>query len=83
MLVMVANIAGFGVLWVAKFLFLDKIMFGSQRSRRCSRRRSRPPPDGSVGAHVDAAAPGSRRAALHHAVGAQAPRPRAARSSPA
>ena len=25
---MVANIAGFGVLWVAKFLFLDQIMFG-------------------------------------------------------
>jgi putative flippase GtrA len=28
LLVMLANIAGFGVLWVAKFLFLDKIMFG-------------------------------------------------------
>lgn len=25
---MAANIAGFGVLWVAKFLFLDQIMFG-------------------------------------------------------
>ena len=25
---MVANIGGFGILWVAKFLFLDQIMFG-------------------------------------------------------
>jgi putative flippase GtrA len=28
LLVMLANVAGFGVLWVAKFLFLDQIMFG-------------------------------------------------------
>jgi putative flippase GtrA len=28
LLVMVANMAGFGVLWLAKFLFLDQIMFG-------------------------------------------------------
>jgi len=27
-LVMAANLGGFGVLWVAKFLFLDQIMFG-------------------------------------------------------
>jgi putative flippase GtrA len=27
--VQVANIAGFGVLWVLKYLFLDKIMFGT------------------------------------------------------
>jgi putative flippase GtrA len=27
-LVLLANIAGFGVLWVAKFQFLDQIMFG-------------------------------------------------------
>lgn len=27
-LVMVASVSGFGVLWVAKFLFLDQIMFG-------------------------------------------------------
>ena len=26
--VMAANIAGFGILWVLKYLFLDKIMFG-------------------------------------------------------
>jgi putative flippase GtrA len=28
LLVMAANLGGFGVLWVAKFLFLDQIMFG-------------------------------------------------------
>jgi putative flippase GtrA len=28
LLVMAASIGGFGILWVAKFLFLDKIMFG-------------------------------------------------------
>ena len=28
LLVMVASVGGFGVLWVAKFLFLDQIMFG-------------------------------------------------------
>lgn len=27
-LVMIASVSGFGVLWVAKFLFLDQIMFG-------------------------------------------------------
>ena len=25
---MIASLGGFGVLWVAKFLFLDQIMFG-------------------------------------------------------
>ena len=28
LLIMVASVAGFGLLWVAKFLFLDQIMFG-------------------------------------------------------
>jgi putative flippase GtrA len=28
LLVMAANMAGFGILWIAKFLFLDQIMFG-------------------------------------------------------
>ena len=27
-LVMIASVGGFGVLWVAKFLFLDRVMFG-------------------------------------------------------
>jgi putative flippase GtrA len=28
LLVMVASLGGFGILWVAKFLFLDQVMFG-------------------------------------------------------
>lgn len=29
--VMAANIAGFGILWILKYLFLDKVMFGPDR----------------------------------------------------
>src|SRR3546814_12340489 len=37
LLVMAANLGGFGVLWVSKFLFLDQIMFGhSERDDRKS-----------------------------------------------
>ena len=43
-IVMIASLGGFGVLWVAKFLFLDQVMFGHSE-RRCCRRRSPPPPD--------------------------------------
>ena len=28
LLVMIASVSGFGILWVAKFLFLDQVMFG-------------------------------------------------------
>jgi putative flippase GtrA len=28
LLVMAASVSGFGILWVAKFLFLDQVMFG-------------------------------------------------------
>ena len=28
LLIMAASVGGFGVLWVAKFLFLDQVMFG-------------------------------------------------------
>jgi putative flippase GtrA len=31
LLVMAASIGGFGVLWVAKFLFLDQVMFGGSQ----------------------------------------------------
>ena len=58
LLVMAANIGGFGILWVAKFLFLDQIMFGhSEKDEVLS--QEAPPPDaapGSVAVHVDAAA---------------------------
>jgi putative flippase GtrA len=30
LLVMVASLGGFGILWVAKFLFLDQVMFGKR-----------------------------------------------------
>lgn len=31
LLVSAASLSGFGVLWIAKFLFLEKVMFGEQR----------------------------------------------------
>lgn len=43
LLVMAANLGGFGVLWVAKFLFLDQIMFGhSERDEVLSQAAAEP-----------------------------------------
>jgi len=40
-LVMIASVAGFGILWVAKFLFLDQVMFGhSQKEEVLSQEAS-------------------------------------------
>ena len=41
---MAANISGFGLLWVAKFLFLDQVMFGRHGSTRSWPRSRTPPP---------------------------------------
>ena len=32
--VMAANISGFGLVWVAKFVFLDSVIFGAAAERR-------------------------------------------------
>jgi len=42
-LVMLANLTGFGILWVAKFLFLDQIMFGHSEKEEVLSQQDHPP----------------------------------------
>jgi len=45
LLVMAASVGGFGILWVAKFLFLDQVMFGhSERDEVLSQVAATPEP---------------------------------------
>ena len=43
LLVMMANLTGFGILWVAKFLFLDQIMFGHSQKEEVLSQEDHPP----------------------------------------
>ena len=40
--VMAANISGFGIVWVAKFLFLDSVVFGAAAERRLAEAAGEP-----------------------------------------
>ena len=42
-LVMLASIAGFGILWIAKFLFLDQVMFGHSEREEVLSQQEQPP----------------------------------------
>ena len=44
LLVMLASLGGFGVLWVAKFLFLDQIMFGHSQKEEVLSQEDHPAP---------------------------------------
>ena len=44
LLVMAASVAGFGILWVAKFLFLDQIMFGHSQKEEVLSQEDHPAP---------------------------------------
>ena len=45
-IVMIASLGGFGVLWVAKFLFLDQVMFGHSEREEVLSQEELPPPAG-------------------------------------
>jgi putative flippase GtrA len=44
LLVMLASVSGFGILWVAKFLFLDQIMFGHSEKDEVLSQEDHPAP---------------------------------------
>ena len=43
LLVMIASVSGFGILWVAKFLFLDQVMFGHSEKEEVLSQEEHPP----------------------------------------
>ena len=51
-LVMLASVGGFGVLWVAKFLFLDQVMFGHSEIDEVLSQDDEVQRDGSVAVHA-------------------------------
>jgi putative flippase GtrA len=44
LLVMLASVSGFGILWVAKFLFLDQVMFGHSEKDEVLSQQEHPAP---------------------------------------
>ena len=52
LLVMVASVGGFGVLWIAKFLFLDQIMFGHREIEEVLSQDDEATAGGSVAVHA-------------------------------